>query len=474
MFTALTGNELLSIVIPALTRRSKSVRESSSIPDNRTYPITISYWEDFDNQTLNFHLLDAIILNPLVMQLDPLSRSVCRESHMENKFVSTVTENLTKLKDSIGFIDKLSNCDVVSKIGHYDICCWSNDKINAVGELKLFWNLEDMPDDAASIIDLYTHSRDYDYNYEGIDARRKWWRALAQLYGYMIDQNIKYGFLSCFNRTWFVLAGGQNYNISISNAVHCDSGNCLRAFAYFMHRSKLDESAFIVNNPRRYSYSDDDSSIEEKSNSEGSHSSDESFVGPVSRKRGLDSDNEPSGRRHEPGNKHSSISSEVSLSQVSDFKWLGSGRLGSVYGGNYDGIHLAIKCVDIVKGDGCTLSKERKMYERMSALQGVCIPRLFPHQFRSCSGLMVGFGVDLMLPLPAEIEQWSTEVRRGAYDALLVLALAGGILHNDIRSSNFGQMQVDGRVMVFDLEDVSEFEESRFKVYKRSIQRMFL
>ena len=43
-----------------------------------------------------------------------------------------------------------------------------------------------------------------------IGIRHKWWRTIAQLYGYTIDQKVKYGFVSCFNRTLFVFGGAHD------------------------------------------------------------------------------------------------------------------------------------------------------------------------------------------------------------------------------------------------------------------------
>jgi hypothetical protein len=283
----------------------------------------------------------------------------------------------------------------------------------------------------------------------------------------MIDQNVRYGFLSCFNRTWFVKAD-INDTICISNSVHCNSGQCLRAFAYFMHCSRSDvNGAVTINNRRRYSYSEE-SSAEEESDSEADRSSDESYVGKSSKnkKRKL------TAPRASDNSNNSACNVSVSLSQCTNITLLGEGRLGSVIGCTYRDRRVAIKFVDIAKGDVIRLQKERKMYDRLISLQGICIPRIMPFGFRSCSGMMVGFGMDCLLQLPEGIKNWDEEMKMKAYGTLMKLATEGGVLHNDIKSNNFG---ISGdKVLVFDLEDVSEYEESRFKEYKRSLTDLFL
>ena len=268
----LTGNDLLSLVIPLLTQ-DPDFTESSTQSDTRTYPRTITHWAEFDAECLNFHALDAFVLTNPLIQLDPDSLSVTRELHMEALFVTAFALNLSKLKTHIGRIDKTSVCTLDSKIGHYDIACWANERIFAVGELKTFWNLPNRLDDAMIIHDLFVHSRVHDYEHR--DLHCKWWQAIAQLYGYMIDQNVKYGFLSCFNRTWFVKAD-INDTIRISNAVHCNSGKCMRAFAYFMYCARSDVNGALTINNRRYSYSDESGAEEDDDDSDVDHSSAES------------------------------------------------------------------------------------------------------------------------------------------------------------------------------------------------------
>ena len=58
-----------------------------------------------------------------------------------------------------------------------------------------------------------------------------------------------------------------------------------------------------------------------------------------------------------------------------------------------------------------------------------------------------------------------------AYDALLMLARDGGLLHNDIRSDNFGMF--GDKVFVIDLEDVGVCEKSKLKKYKYTLGRLF-
>ena len=246
----------------------------------------------------------------------------------------------------------------------------------------------------------------YVYTTEERNAHRKWWSTIAQLYGYMIDQNVKYGFISCFNRTWFFIDDVSD-TLRVSNAVHCNSGHIMRAFAYFMHISKDDRGELDHGvTERRKSYDgnviESDDEIVEYSSEEYSDSG--SSVGR-SVGNSASAAPPPSTRKRK---RNSGMDDAVSLSECMDVSFSGEGRLGSVYGCIYKDKHIAIK-FDRIKGDVIALQKERFTYERLASLQGVCIPHLNPCWFQSPSGMMIGFGMDYVEHLPENIGIWGSD-----------------------------------------------------------------
>ena len=88
-------------------------------------------------------------------------------------FVTAVASNIALLEYQLGQMNTVDVCTLTSKIGYYDIACWKDDRIYAVGEIKSFWNLEAMPDNVDAIIELYSHSRDHGYE-DTIGAHIKW------------------------------------------------------------------------------------------------------------------------------------------------------------------------------------------------------------------------------------------------------------------------------------------------------------
>jgi len=74
---------------------------------------------------------------------------------------------------------------------------------------------------------------------------------------------------------------------------------------------------------------------------------------------------------------------------------------------------------------------------------------------QSVSGMVTGFAMQRLEPLPDEWSQWEEGLRLKAYECLLTLATSAGIIHNDVRPCNFGLLNGD-KVLAIDLEDVKE------------------
>ena len=120
----------------------------------------------------------------------------------------------------------------------------------------------------------------------------------------------------------------------------------------------------------------------------------------------------------------------------------------------HKGITIAVKFVDIDKGDVAALETEKNAYKRLSELQGVCIPHIYSYKVESLAGMMTGFAMTKLDPLPSDVKQWTHEMKVGARAALCQLAKEGKMKHNDIRAQNFGLLH--NKVMVLDLENMTD------------------
>ena len=126
------------------------------------------------------------------------------------------------------------------------------------------------------------------------------------------------------------------------------------------------------------------------------------------------------------------------------------------------------------KGNLTALAQEYQWYCQLQFLQVIYIPPLVPNGVfaRFASSNMLGFGMELLEPLVDDISSWSQITKRDAYDCLVKLAEVGHVRHNDIRGENFGIY--NGKVLVFDLEDISSCNDTAFEHYRKKLVKIFL
>ena len=212
MLVQLVGNSLLNFATRALLR-AQNCTNAATVAVTRCYPSEIHHWVDFPLSALNFHLLDEVQLVPnRIYSLDDDNELVSyNESGVEERFIGVFAKNLNNLGHHIGKICRRSEFTISNRgqegrlvIGCPDIICCSLNLQFAIGEIKPFWNLERMPSDVNEMIRIYgDRNQNVDMDYER--ENRQWMRCVAQTNGYMIDNEVKYGFISGFNRTWFLL-----------------------------------------------------------------------------------------------------------------------------------------------------------------------------------------------------------------------------------------------------------------------------
>jgi hypothetical protein len=373
------GNSLLNFAARALLR-AQNCTDAATVAVTRCYPSEIHHWVDFPLSALNFHLLDEVQLVPnRIYSLDDDNELVSyNESGVEERFIGVFAKNLNNLGNHIGKICRrteftISNRDQEGRlvIGSPDIVCCSLNVLFAIGEIKPFWNLERMPSDVNEMIRIYgDRNQNVDMDYER--ENRKWMRCVAQTNGYMIDNKVKYGFISGFNRTWFLMAEDNN-EISISRAFLCDSGEAFRAFAYFLRLAKDEFPERGVRCPTAQN-----GRIQSPIRTEEDHTSSSSSAGPPP--PATQSSHNYNTRGLKRSHSSSSSSSEspqwLSLGDCEDLYSLGQGRLGAVFGCKFRGEALAIKCVDRTKEDVTALEKEIAVYRQLEDFQGELIPQV--------------------------------------------------------------------------------------------------
>ena len=233
---------MLSAVLAPFVK-GNNASESSTKSGGRNYPRQILEWPDFAARVTAFHELNDI--NLAVFPINLSDKTVINENVLDSNFLVIICLHyLSVLRDYVGTITRRSQQSSTKIRCHADVVCINNDEskeVFAVGELKTFWNLDDrMPRSASEISRIYSQMQLTPQDDSELELlHRKWCRCVAQTNGYMMDQQVKYGFVSCFNLTWFLMACEDSV-VRISCAYACDSGEFFRAFAYFMYTAKRD------------------------------------------------------------------------------------------------------------------------------------------------------------------------------------------------------------------------------------------
>ena len=159
----------------------------------------------------------------------------------------------------------------------------------------------------------------------------------------MCDQNVKYGFLSCFNRTWFVKAL-ENDSIAITPAFACDGGNIMRAYGYFMYIGALDaNNVYPPVNGIRYRR------LSNGENEEENDSPPEVMPKPTTKRCLVNATNAQASKfikgAHVSNLNHYTLCGfpvHHQLCECCSIIAIGSGRLGSVLSCNFQGKDIAI------------------------------------------------------------------------------------------------------------------------------------
>jgi hypothetical protein len=296
-------------------------------------------------------------------------------------------------------------------------------------------------------------------------------QSLAQLVGYMIDNRTRYGYLTAYDRTWFLRLVDCD-TIEITDAIRdtdstsSTTPSLLRSFIFvtsLARESTVSEDEVKKHNSkrRRSDGKEGDDGLSDKDNMKGNDKSRK----PPPDSSGGDSSGDGDCSEKKAGEATDTIGSDaigngvfdslcVPLVRDSDLEWgrvLGWGRHGTVVQVGWQGSLMALKMFDLSKGAVQAMENEVSAYGMAQKLQGSIIPRLLV-KFVSPSGQVCGVGLDIGAPLPEDDEDWTLQQSVGSAAALKALKELG-IHHNDVRNENF--VQINGVVNVIDFEDVS-------------------
>jgi hypothetical protein len=210
--------------------------------DGRMYPETISEWNDFEHQVLNFIPARADLepdLYDIFNQSVRRSETARRDERGEQE---QLIDNLNSTLVRSGMVLEISSdCTVFGVVkGRPDFVLKMRSAegtvlISVVGESKSTHNLR-LPIDAGQIVAEYNAA--YQTVSVGRQGRTLEWgnicHPIAQLLGYMVDNERRYGALTSGTRTYFVYISGDSNSsiVHISNAWFVGQVNYLRAWAY--------------------------------------------------------------------------------------------------------------------------------------------------------------------------------------------------------------------------------------------------
>jgi tRNA A-37 threonylcarbamoyl transferase component Bud32 len=281
--------------------------------------------------------------------------------------------------------------------------------------------------------------------------------SIRQIFGYMAHNKRRYGILSTYDRTWFLLRPNNDpAALFISDVVKCEDQRptLLRCFAYIMSLARQDSGCpspprsplrTLEDNESPEEKDDDEDSTYQppKGSSSGSgrggHGSGRGNAGSRggssnTRKR---NPRNTRGKRGAPDNKQ--LNRELKLEK---FDWdsfemadvLGEGRCGKVFEGTLRGERVAIKLCDLWQHPELhdEMLREAGVYVELGKLQGRGIPELkgVGYTAGGLFALMTEFGGS-----PMEVENLNDQKRR-MIKGVLASIHGEGYLHGDLRSDN--------------------------------------
>lgn len=445
----MTLREALAISLPLLQVDTPEY-QSSPFAVTRCYPLKNNFKplteEQFDlvEETLAFAQENTDVLNRNITMhtLNPTT-TVCSNEHALQSIIEFYVN--MPINDAIsdqfytnqkGFVQQ----SIATPIANADGFAYNASRgVFAVCEVKTFWGLRDMPPDKNLLCNEYDDS----------DLDNPCWRAIAQIYGYMLDENVCYGVLTTFNTTWFLYARGEM--LYISDGFSCDrvadatTPSFLQLLFYFYWKGRGDTDSEIAPIEKRPLSTDVFSpSSSKESSSQGKQKFDSSSYQP-SLGHGDDSlsFDTPSSKRFKSSRLNYKYYSFKELSLQSSLR--GGTPNVNMLRGFIGGNLVAVKLFDLSKGGKTILQHALDVYENLERFQGVYVSRIIG--MVSAGGNMEGYCMEFAAP----IKEWTTELKKKANHVLTQLMIHAGFIQHDIHEYNFGVNSQD-EIVVLDMD----------------------
>jgi hypothetical protein len=410
----------------------------------------VDVWENFAAEVLSFRLNGTVGVYRVPQTVASNNRGLNNEAMVQTAFYHNAISPLFLLPTPQGKAVQFSIPGGTE--GTHDMTVSLDQTL--VGEVKFpsqDWNV---------ILDIAG-------TYNRIDQPRIVRRAVHQLYGYMVEQNARYGFLTTYNDTWFFRRSFENPRIlQVSPLVPGSPGvgapTVLRCIWYlinqnyeFVRRQQGDDDSY---------FSQDEPPPKDPSSSDPSSSGTEFTPSPASRKR-LQSELSPLGPGLRSHNKKGKTDGKKNLDSLVGIE----PRENSFSFTNNNGIRFE-SAVRVIKQDPdmeqrqlCLLlsaldSEDEYKLERienaldsLQDLQGEHVPRLL------CP---LGLWKDkpaLVLESfrPIELAALSSKEKVQVLDALRAFHRRS-VLLGERKNLSIGQSDVDGAILLFGLDNVME------------------
>ena len=437
----LTETQLLALVPPSITyihSRKKSEATTDS-PHGRT-PHSVRRWDNFLRNA------NGMAMDSTSRQFDRPTFKYPEASEERNVQVALEINVFDVLSATIGDRqqpkEKIRNASALISIkGIPDFVLLAGDKLLFPIEVKTKWIL---PDD--NIVGIFNAK---DTPAFVIDSIR-------QIFGYMAQNKCRYGVLSTYDKTWFLLRPEDTPGaLFISDVVKDEntSPTLLQCFAHIMSLARQDPDCpspppspprTLGDSPEPPEEKDDEDKDPtypppKSGSGKGGQGSGRGGTGKKGDTSNTSKRNRPGvgGGRESPGNEQ--LNRELRLE---NFDWdsfevagvLGEGRSGKVFEGTLRGERVVIKLSDLWQHPELheEMLREARTYVELGKLQGHGIPKLKGAGYTAGGlfALMTEFGGS-----PIEVEDLNDEKREMILHVLASIH-SEGFLHGDLRCEN--------------------------------------
>jgi hypothetical protein len=431
----------LDLVLPTAQISEHHVSDSNTIAVGRHYPTTLAHWNDFQQYACLYKLDNGEVL----VDLPQVPRSIADESDIWAALRLNVCPLINAVQSVT--IEKTAHAPRTNKsrrivVGEPDFAAWKNLSTLGVLEAKSPWTLKYMPDSGKTIAENYAD------NSLNVHVRR----AIAQIVGYLIDNAICYGALTTYNKTWFVrtIDGDTVY---VSDAIPASQKSephyptFLRCLAYFLNLadngSPLNVAGRLLLGQRRSTGGEWREKQPPKNPASDRKGTDKPDPSPPTPQGAVGSNTKNVTHMHAP---------DLAFDSLGPITFLSKGKSASVGELTLNGTVIALKMFDCSQHKELDFYRELHMYSLLKDLQGKAVPELL-FTSSSPSGQVQCLGLTFGKQMPPDFSSWSTVQKQQALAALQMLA-DRSLVQNDLCTENF--VEIDGRVLVIDLEDVGE------------------